>query len=151
MAWNNLAFDELDAVTSLLSARIKRYPARPVFLVTRIRPATDDEIKAVAAERKKEATAEEHDVPEVAVEPGKQRALLAEGPTVQPAPLWEPAGETVSCKVVINPEGKISELETGVQLCEAVPWDQFRYQPTVKGGHPVSVKTQVEVRFEARK
>lgn len=36
-------------------------------------------------------------------------------------------------------------------LCESVPWFQFRYKPTVKGGHPVKVETEVEVRFEARK
>jgi hypothetical protein len=35
--------------------------------------------------------------------------------------------------------------------CETVPWPQFRYQPPVKGGHPVKVKTEVEVRFEPRK
>src|ERR1019366_1284966 len=40
MAWTGLAFDALDADTSLVYARVKRYPARPVFLVTRIRPAT---------------------------------------------------------------------------------------------------------------
>ncbi|MGD0776298.1 MAG: hypothetical protein ABSC05_26060, partial [Candidatus Solibacter sp.] len=73
------------------------------------------------------------------------------GPTVQPAPLWEPAGRTVRCKVVIGAEGKISELETGVQLCESVPWSQFSYRPTVQGGHPVRVETEVEVRFEPRK
>jgi len=151
MAWNNLAFDELDADTTLLGARIKRYPARPVFLVTRIRPATSEESSAAGAEAKKDAAAEGKDVPEVSIAPEKQSALLTEGPTVQTAPLWEPAGGTVRCKVIIGPEGKISELETGVQLCEAVPWPQFRYQPRMQGGHPVSVKTEVEVHFEPRK
>jgi hypothetical protein len=53
--------------------------------------------------------------------------------------------------VVIGPEGKISEMESGAQLCETVPWSKFRYQPPVQGGHPVKVKTEVEVRFEPRK
>ena len=90
-------------------------------------------------------------MPEVSVAADKQRALLVEGPTVLEAPLWQPAGGTVRCKVVIDGEGKISDLQTGVQLCEAVPWSQFRYQPPVQGGRPVKVKTEVEVRFEARK
>jgi hypothetical protein len=103
-----------------------------------------------SAEPKKEASADEN-IPEVSVAGDKQRAFLIEGPTVQTAPLWEPAAGTVRCKVVINPEGKISELETGAQLCETVPWAQFRYQPPVQSGHPVRVKTEVEVRFEPRK
>jgi hypothetical protein len=57
----------------------------------------------------------------------------------------------VLCKVVIDSEGKVSELGTGMQLCEAVPWSQFRYKPAVQGGHPVKVNTEVEVRFEPRK
>jgi hypothetical protein len=57
----------------------------------------------------------------------------------------------VGCKVVIDPQGKISELESTAQLCETVPWSQFRYQPPVQGGHPVKVRTEVEVRFEPRK
>jgi hypothetical protein len=124
-------------------ARVKRYPARPLFLVMKIQPVT--------AEPKKDAAVEEKDVPEVSVAADKQRALLIEGPAVQTAPLWEPAGGTVRCKVVIGPEGKISELETGAQLCETVPWSQFRYQPPVQAGHPVQVRTEVEVRFEPRK
>ena len=140
MAWSNLSFDAFDADASLLCAKVKRYPARPIFLVTRIRPATSAESSAASAEPKKEAAAEEKNIPEVTVPADKQRALLIEGPTVQTAPLWEPAGGTVHCKVVIGPEGKISELETGVQLCEAVPWSQFRYQPPVQGGHPVKVR-----------
>jgi hypothetical protein len=148
MAWSGLAFDATDTDASVLRARVQRYPARTVFLVTRIRPATDAEISA-SAEPKKEA--EEKNIPEVSVPADKQRAFLIAGPTVQTAPLWNPAGETVSCKVVIGTDGKISDLETGAQLCEAVPWAQFRYQPPVKGGHPVKVETEVEVRFEARK
>jgi len=151
MAWKGLPFDEFDADTSLLSARVKRYPARPIFLVTRIRPATSDEINAAAADAKKDATAGDEDIKEISVAPEKQRAFLIEGPAVQPAPLWDPAGGTVSCKVLIGPKGKIDDLETGVQLCEAVPWSQFRYQSPVQGGHPVKVRTEIEVRFEPRK
>ena len=148
MAWSGLPFDVADAQATLLRGRVKRYPARPVFLVTSLRPATSTES---ASAEPKEAAAGEQDAPEVAVDPGKERAFLIEGPTVQPAPLWEPAGGTVSCKVVIDTHGKISDLETGMQLCEAVPWSQFRYQPPVRSGHPVKVSTEVEVRFEPRK
>jgi hypothetical protein len=151
MAWTGLAFDVTDAHVSVLRARVNRYPARPVFLVTRLTPVPSKEGGDASAEAKKVAEAEEKGIPEVSVAADKQRALLIEGPTVQPAPLWEPAGGTVRCKVVIDKEGRISELETGVQLCEAVPWSQFRYQPPVQGGHPVKVKTEVEVRFEPRK
>jgi hypothetical protein len=147
MAWKGLAFDAIDGRTTLLRARVNRYPARPVFLVTEIRPATSDEI----AEAKKGAPAEDKDIPEVAVAAEKQSASRIEGPTTMTAPLWEPAGGTVRCKVVINTEGKIAELATGMQLCEAVPWSKFRYQPPVKAGHPVKVSTEVEVSFEPRK
>jgi hypothetical protein len=102
-----------------------------------------------AAEHKKDAETE--DIPEVSVAADKQRALLIEGPTVQTAPLWAPAGGTARCKLVIDKEGTVSELETGAQLCESVPWSQFRYKPTVQRGHPVKVKTEVEVRFDPRK
>jgi hypothetical protein len=149
--WSGLAFDVTDGYVSVLRARVQRYPARPVFLVTRLTPVPSKEGGDASAEPKKAAEAEEKDISEVSVAADKQRALLIEGPTVQPAPLWEPAGGTVRCKVIIDREGRISELETGVQLCEAVPWSQFRYQPPVQGGHPVKVKTEVEVRFEPRK
>jgi hypothetical protein len=151
MAWSGLPFDALDAQAAVLRATVKRYPARAVFLVTRIRPVTSTESGAASAEPKKGAAVEEKNIPEVSVAGDKQRAFLMEGTPVQTAPLWEPAGGTVSCKVVINPEGKISELESAAQLCETVPWSQFRYQPPVQGGHPVKVKTEVEVRFEPRK
>jgi len=141
-AWNNLSFDEFDATVSLVNGMVKRYPARPLFLVVRIQP-TDSAGSA--------APKEDKDLREVSVPADKQRASLIEGPTALTAPLWEPTGGTVSCKVVINSEGKISDLETGKQLCEAVPWSQFRYQPPVQGGHPVKVSTEVEVRFDARK
>jgi hypothetical protein len=149
MAWTGLPFDENDADASLVCASVKRYPARPLFLVTRLRPVTAEEGSAAAGEAKKDA--DEKNIHEVALTADKERASLIEGPAVQPAPLWEPAGGTVHCKVVINPQGKISELESGSQLCEAVPWAQFRYQPPVQGGHPVKVRTEVEVKFEPRK
>ena len=149
-AWGALSFDLIDAQTSLLRAWVKRYPARPVFLVTRIRPATSADSSTASAEPKKDAAVEDEKIPEVSVDGDKQRAFLIEGPTVQPAPLWEPAGGSVRCKVVIGSEGKISSLETGTQLCEAVTWSQFRFQHPVKGGHPVKVRTEVEVRFEPR-
>jgi len=151
MAWSGLPFDAVDADASVLRARVQRYPARSVFLVTRIRPATSTESGTASAEPKKDAAAEEKKIPEVAVAADKQRTFLIAGPTVQTAPLWEPTGGTVHCKVVIDPEGKISDLETGAQLCETVPWSQFRYQPPVQGGHPVKVSTEVEVRFDPRK
>ena len=150
-AWHNLPFDAIDAQAAVLRATVKRYPARAVFLVTRIRPVKSAEGGAAAAEPKKDAAVEEKNIPEVSVAGDKQRALLIEGPPVQTAPLWEPAGGTVRCKVVIGPDGKISELESTAQLCESVQWSQFRYKPTVQGGHPVKVKTEVEVRFEPRK
>ena len=150
-AWKGLPFDAIDSQAAVLRAIVKRYPARAVFLVAQIRPATATESGAASAEPKKDAAAEEKDIKEVSVAADKQKALLMEGSPVQTAPLWEPEGGTVSCKVVIDPEGKISDLESTTQLCESVTWSQFRYQPPVQGGHPVQVKTEVEVRFEPRK
>jgi len=142
MAWPGLALDLAESHSGSLRSRIRRYPARTVFLVTALHPVT------ASAEPKKEAEAKE--MPEVSVPAEKQRALLIEGPATLPAPLWEPAAGSVRCRVFIS-EGKITELDTGAQLCESVPWSQFRYQPTLKGGHPVKVKTEVEVHFEPRK
>ena len=144
MAWPGLAIDVEDLSAKVLCAKVKRYPARPVFLVTRLLPATAAESGAA----KKEA---DDSAPEVTVAADKQRALLIEGPTVLSAPLWAPAGGTVSCKLVIDTEGKVSQLETGLQLCESVPWSQFRYKPTMRGNRAVDVETSVEVRFEPRK
>jgi hypothetical protein len=152
--WSGLAFDEFQADVTVLRGRVQRYPARPVFLVARIRPVTSQEITPVSAEAKSvaaAASAEDKNIPEVAVAAEKQRASLIEGPTVQPAPLWQPEGGTVHCKVLINPEGKISDLQSGSQLCESVDWSQFRYQPPVQRGHAVKVDTEVEVRFDPRK
>jgi len=152
MAWTGLSMDAIDADTSLVCTLVKRYPARPIFLVAKIRLATEAETSAAAAaESKQDAAAGGKEIPEVTVAADKQRASLIEGPTVLPAPLWEPTGGAVSCKVIIGPEGKVTELLTGVQLCESVPWSQFKYQPPMQGGHPVTVKTEVEVRYDARK
>jgi hypothetical protein len=144
MAWPALAFDVVDSYSNSLRTKVKRFPARPVFLVTRIQPVT-------GAAAKQEKDAGETEAPSVAVAADKQRALLVEGPTVLTAPLWDPSGGTARCKVVIDEQGKIAELDSGAQLCETVPWMKYRYQPTVKGGHPVRVNTEVEVRFDARK
>jgi hypothetical protein len=143
-AWPGLAFDVTDSNTNSLRAKVNRFPARPVFLVTRIQPVTDEK-------QKKDAGAAAKEAQNVAVPADKQRALLVEGPTVLTAPLWQPAGGTARCKVVIDEEGKIAELNSGAQLCETVPWSQFRYKPTVKGGQPVTVNTEVEVSFDPRK
>ncbi len=145
-AWTGLGFYEADEHASVLRQMVSRYPARPVFLVSKITPVESKE-GGEAAEKKKADKA-----PEVAVPADRQRAQLVEGPkTALTAPLWQPAGGTARCKVLIGTDGKIEELQTGVQLCEAVPWDQYRYQPPVQGGRPVKVKTEVEVSFEARK
>ena len=141
-AWPGLSFDLTDSYSSSLCAKVKRFPARPVFMVTQIQAASD------SAKQKPDT---DEAAPEVSVPADKQRALLVSGPTVLPAPLFEPTGGTVQCKVVIDTAGKIAELNSGAQLCESVAWSQFRYQPTVKGGHPVRVNTEVEVRFDPRK
>jgi len=145
-AWPGLAFDVVDSYSNSLRAKVKRFPARPVFLVASIQPATSS---ADAAKKKDEA--EEKEGPTVSVPADKQRALLVAGPTVLTAPLWEPTGGTSVCKVVIDEEGKIAELDSGSQLCESVPWSQFSYKPTMKGGHAAKVDTAVEVRFDPRK
>jgi len=147
-AWKNLPLDAIDLDAQALRIKVNRYPARTVFLVTRIQPVKATEGGAAA---KKGGAAEEKDVPEVSVPGAKQRAFLVGTPPVQTAPLWEPKAETVSCQVVIGPDGKIAELETGKQLCEFVDWSKYLYQPPVKAGHPVKVSTEVEVRFEALK
>ncbi len=141
-AWPALSFDVVDSYSTSLCDKVKRFPARPVFMVTQIKPAAD------SGKLTEDAGVVEK---EVSVSADKQRALLVAGPTVLTAPLWEPAGDSVRCKVVIDEQGKIAELNSGSELCESVPWSQFRYQPTVKGGHPVRVNTEVEVRFDPRK
>ncbi len=145
MAWPALAFDVVDSYSTSLCDKVKRFPARPVFMVAQIKPVTD------SAKPKEDAGADEKEAPSVAVTADKERALLVEGPTVLPAPLWEPEGGTARCKVVIDEEGKIAELNSGAQLCESVPWSKFRYQPSKAGGHAARVSTEVEVRFDPRK
>jgi len=113
--------------------------------VRKLVPATTNEAGA------KKASDTDEDLPGVAVPAEKERAALLEGPTVQNAPLWQPQGGTELCKVTIGTDGKIASLDTGAQLCEAVDWSQFRFKPLVHGGHPVNVKTEVEVRFEPKK
>jgi hypothetical protein len=145
MAWPGLSIDLADSYSKSLAAKVKRYPARPVILVTKIEPAGGGDAA------KQEAKPDKKDAPTVAVPADKQKALLTEGPSVLTAPLWDPAGATAKCKVVIDEEGKISELNSGSQLCESVPWTQFRYKPTMKGNQPAKVNTEVEVRFDPRK
>jgi len=145
--WSDLPFDAIDLNAQALRLRVSRYPARPVFLVTRIQPAKLAEADA----SKKDGTAKEKEVPEVSVPAAKQRALLLGPPPAQLAPLWEPKAETINCQVIIGPDGKIAELETGKQLCEFVDWSKYCYQAPVQAGHPVKVSTEVEVRFEPRK
>jgi hypothetical protein len=70
MAWPGLAMDVMDLHVSTLRGRVKRYPARPVFLVTQIAQVTS-----------KDKPDEEKKIPEVAVPADKQRALLIEGPS----------------------------------------------------------------------
>lgn len=140
-AWPGLAFDLADAHSTVLRTRVKRYPARPVFLVTHLTPAAESA----------KAEAEEEDLPEIDVPADKQRASLIEGPAALAAPLWEPTGGSVNCKVVIGRDGKIAELGTGTQLCEMVPWTQYRFQPPMKAGKPVKVKTEVAVLFNPLK
>ena len=147
MAWPGLALDVTAGHVSVLRGTIKRYPARAVFLAVKVTPV---ESKSDAkAEPGKEA--DDEDLKEITVPAEKERAQMIEGPTVQPAPLWEPGGGNASCKVIIGKDGKIASLETGAQLCEAVPWDKFRFQPPVQGKKPVRVRTEVEIRFEAKK
>jgi hypothetical protein len=150
MAWTDLPFDAIDAQAQALRTRVKRYPARSIFLVTRIRLAPPAEKDDAAAAKKGPASADKN-VKEVDVAWEKQRAFLTAGALVKTAPLWDPAGGAAHCKVIIGQDGKISDLETGAQLCEIVPWSEFRFQPPEQRGHPVKVSTEVEVQFEARK
>lgn len=139
MAWSGLPIDATDGHASMLRTVVNRYPARPVFLVT----------KLTAVEGGK--SEEEKELPEISVPAEKQKAMLVSGPGVQPAPLWAAEGGTAVCKVIIDEKGNVAELETGKQLCEAAPWEEFHYKPPVQGGKPVRVKTEVEVKFEAKK
>ncbi|HEY3439499.1 MAG TPA: hypothetical protein VGK29_02050 [Paludibaculum sp.] len=143
IAWPGMSFDEADTKAAVLRGRMARYPARPIIMVSKITP--------VSGEPKKDDSEKYKDTPTVTTAADKQKALLVEGTSVLTAPLWEPEAKSIKCKVIINPEGKISELETGAQLCEAIQWDKFRYKPTLQSGKPVNVKTEVEVTYEPRK
>jgi hypothetical protein len=79
-AWPALAFDVVDSYSTSLCAKIKRLPARPVFLVASLQPATSP------------ADSGEKETTKVSVPAEKQRALLIAGPTALTAPLWEPSG-----------------------------------------------------------
>jgi len=76
---------------------------------------------------------------------------MLEGPTTLTAPLWEPAGRKIQCKVVIDAKGEVSALETGAQLCEAAPWEKFRFKPMMQGARAVKVRTEIELTYEPRK
>jgi hypothetical protein len=139
--WPGLAFDVTDGHISALHTAIKRYPARPVFLVNKFALL---EGAAAAADK-------EEDLPEVAVPAAKQKELQTAGSVSLPAPLWAAEGGSASCKILIGKDGKVAELRTGAQLCEAVPWHEFAYQPPVRNGRPVTVTTEVEIGFEPKK
>lgn len=143
MAWGSQSIDLADGQASVLRAQVNRYPARTIFLVTKLSPVTDDE--------KKPAAEDEKELPSISVPAAKQSALKTAGPASLPAPFWAPEGGVAKCKVIIGEKGTVTELETGVQLCEAVPWAEFRYPPPLQAGKPVRVKTEVEVKFEPRK
>ncbi len=149
-AWKNLAFDAIDTQSGFVCSVIKRHPARPLFLVTKIQEATAEE-GASAAGKKKDEAQKDGKFREVTVPAEKQRALLVESAPAQMAPLFQPAGGKENCKVFIDPEGKVSELLSTRPLCEAVDWGKYRYKPTVSGGGPVYVNSEVEVRFDPRK
>jgi len=59
-AWPELGFDVVDSHTTTLRARVRRYPARPVFLVTQLLPVA---AKANGADKQ----AEDEDLPEIAL------------------------------------------------------------------------------------
>ena len=146
MAWPGLAFDVTDGYSSTLRAKVNRFPARPVFLVTKIEPAPADDRR-----RKRKPPPVRRKCRQSPFQPISKRRFSSKVPTTLTAPLWDPAGGTARCKVVIDEDGKIAELDSGAQLCETIPWSQFRYKPTLKSGHPVKVITEVEVNFDPRK
>ena len=141
-AWPGIELDNADLDASALRSAVQRYPARGVFLVNKIDPAPGGDQAADDDADKK--------IPEVKVPAEKERASLTSTPPALTAPLWSDGGK-VSCPVVIDTKGEVSELNTGKQLCEAVPWDAYHFTPLVQGGKPVKVDTEVEVNFEPRK
>src|SRR5262249_27285916 len=102
MAWPGLSFDVTDSYSNSLRAKVKRDPARAVFLVTGTEAVTTG-----ADSTKKKKVAGNVEAQEISVPADEQRALLIEAPTAVTAPLWEPKGGTARCKVVIDEEGKI--------------------------------------------
>jgi hypothetical protein len=144
-AWPGIALDDADLDTSVLRSAVQRYPARGVFLVNKIDPAP----ASTGGDEPNDA--DDTKIPDVKVPAEKQRSSLTSTPPVLTTPLWSPDGGKVSCAVIINSKGEVSELKTGKQLCEAVPWDAYHYTPPVQGGKPVKVDTEVEVSFDARK
>src|SRR5665213_4188204 len=56
MAWPALGFDVVDSYSNSLRAKVRRFPARPVFLVTGIQPVTG---AAATAKEKKDTGAVE--------------------------------------------------------------------------------------------
>jgi hypothetical protein len=147
--WKNLAFDALDAQSGLVCSVIKRRPARPLFLVTKIEPlALDDAAKQKAVADKKKAEA---DKKEITVPAAKQKALLLESAPVQTAPLFQPAGGKETCKVFIDDQGKVDQMLSGRPLCEAVDWSKYSWKPTLQAGKPVWVNSEVEIHFDPRK
>ena len=118
-AWPELAFDVTDSHAT---------PCAPGETLSRQARISGDAATAryLQGERRRlnlRKTPRLRSIPEVSVAADKQRALLIEGPTVLTAPLWEPAGDTVRCKVVIDQEGKISELEparNSVRACRGL-------------------------------
>jgi hypothetical protein len=143
--WKNLAFDAIDTQSGLVCSVIKRRPGRPLFLVAKIEPVTLDD----AAKKKAAADKEKH--PEIDVPADKLKAQLIESAPVETAPLFQPAGGKETCKVYINDQGKVSELLSGRPLCEAVDWSKYSWKPTLQGGKPVWVNSEVEVTFSPRK
>ena len=141
MAWPGLAFDVTDSYANSLRAKVNRFPARPVFLVTKIEPDTIE--REEREERRKCQTSPFRRT--------NNAPFWSRVPRFYPRLFGNPEGGTAHCKVVIDEEGKIAELDSGAQLCETVPWAQFHYKPTIKGGHPVRVNTEVEVPFDPRK
>jgi hypothetical protein len=88
--WTNVSFDAVDPLASTVRPRVKRYPARPLFLVTRIEPATSTD--TASAQVDKDAAVDPDSVPEVSGPAEKERASMIQGPAVQKAPLWDPEG-----------------------------------------------------------
>jgi hypothetical protein len=93
MAWGNQSMDLADGQVSVLRAQVNRYPARTIFLVTKLTPAPDEG---------KKAAEEEKELPSISVPGEKQAGVKIAGPTSQPAPFWAPEGGLAKCKVIID-------------------------------------------------